>query len=411
MQRLISRVVLMSLLLSVTTAQADWTQFRGSQARSVSGSDTKVPLEWDTSAQRNVAWRADLVGRGPSGPIVVDNRVYVTSSSGYKQDRLHVLCYDATNGKQLWHRQFWATGRTMTHPSSANAAPTPASDGESIYAFYSSNDLICLDLDGNLRWYRGLAYDFPKAGNDVGMASSPAVADGVVVVQVENQGDSFAAGIDTKTGKTLWQFERSKRANWSSPVIAKLPAGQALALFKSGSGLDAHDLHTGERRWQFAGDAGGISSVAVLDDKVILPFNGLVSLDITKPSQTPEVVWTSNRVNPGSASPVVSDEHVYAINGAGVLVCADLKSGEVLWQVRLQGKFWATPVLVDDHLFCINESGLAQVVKVGDKGEIVAKNEFGETIQGSPAVDGGALFVRSDQSLWKIAQVKDVDSP
>ena len=154
--------------------------------------DAQPPAEW--SETKNVAWKVELPGRGPSSPIVVGDRVIVTCSSGVKQDRLHVLCFDAKDGKRLWERQFWATGRTLSHPASANAACTPASDGKLIFAFYSSNDLACLDLDGNLKWFRGLAYDFPHAGNDVGMSSSPLVVGDVVVAQVECQGDSFAAG-------------------------------------------------------------------------------------------------------------------------------------------------------------------------------------------------------------------------
>ncbi len=55
---------------------------------------------------------------------------------------------------------------------------------------------------------RALAVDYPKAGNDVGMSSSPVVADGVVLVQIECQGDSFAAGLDAESGETLWRINR-----------------------------------------------------------------------------------------------------------------------------------------------------------------------------------------------------------
>jgi outer membrane protein assembly factor BamB len=383
---------------------ADWTQFRGHQGRGVAQDATRLPIEWDRQANRNIAWRVDLPGRGPSSPIVIGDRVVVTCSSGYQQDRLHVVCFDAGTGDTLWHRQFWATGRTRTHPTSANAAPTPASDGQAVYAFYSSNDLACLDLDGNLRWYRGLAYDFPKAGNDVGMSSSPVVAENVVVVQVENQGDSFISGIDTRTGETRWQFARPKVANWSSPLITQAADGAMLVLFTSGQGLDAHDLQSGALRWSFPSPAGGIPSVAALPGQIYLPANGLTALELKRSDATPEVLWTSNRLNPGSASPVIADDRIYSINGAGVLVCANRTNGELEWQLRLQGKFWATPVLVGGHLYCFNDAGLAQVVKIGEKkGEIVASNDFAESVLGSPAVGPGALFVRTDTSLWKVA--------
>ena len=35
-----------------------------------------------------------------------------------------------------------------------------------------------------------------------------------------------------------------------------------------------------------------------------------------------------------------------------------------------------------------------------------ATNEFGENLQGSPAVAGNAMFVRSDKHLWKISESK-----
>ncbi|MBC7854226.1 MAG: PQQ-binding-like beta-propeller repeat protein, partial [Pirellulaceae bacterium] len=149
------------LLLPLFTA-ADWLQFRGTDQTSLAP-DSTLPLKFE--ATKNLAWKAPLVGRGTGGPIVVGDRIYLTASSGaVKDDHLHVLAYDAKSGKQLWKREFWATGRCFHHPTMATATPTPASDGQRIFAFYSSNDLVCLDLDGNLLWYRGLAHDYPKAG-------------------------------------------------------------------------------------------------------------------------------------------------------------------------------------------------------------------------------------------------------
>jgi len=46
------------------------------------------------------------------------------------------------------------------------------------------------------------------------MSSSPVVAKGTVVVQVENFGDSFAAGLDVATGETRWRIDRKAVSNW-----------------------------------------------------------------------------------------------------------------------------------------------------------------------------------------------------
>ena len=82
-------------------------------------------------------------------------------------------------------------------------APSPASDGKRVFALFSSNDLICLDLDGNLQWFRGLTFDHPNVSNSLGMASSPVVVGDTLVAQVENDSQSLATGIDVATGKTV----------------------------------------------------------------------------------------------------------------------------------------------------------------------------------------------------------------
>lgn len=390
------------ILNSLFALAEDWPQFRGPVGTSSTGE--KLDIDWE--APDVVAWKSALPGRGPASPIVVGNKVLVTASSGVNQDRLHVLCFDATTGKQLWQRQFWATGRTITHPSSAVAAPTPASDGERVFAFYSSNDLIALDLDGNLLWYRPLAIDYPRTGNDVGMSSSPVVVDGVVVVQAENQGNSFAAGIDAATGETKWRVDRTPGAAWCSPAI--LPGNgdkPDRVLLQSPDKLTAHDAQTGREVWMYKGACDGISSVGSHGTTLFLPSEGITALDVASSETSPAVAWKANQLNPGAASPIVADDQLFVVNRGGVLVSADPKSGDIRWRLRLEGSFWSTPSLTGNTLVCCAESGLVQVVTLpqdNGTGEVAAKIDLGEGLQGSPAVANGAVFIRSDKHLYRL---------
>lgn len=389
-------------IVALPAVGADWPQFRGTASNSVSR-DTQPPKDW--SETENVAWKVALPGRGPSSPIVVGSRVFVTCSSGVNQDRLHVVCFDAASGKQLWERQFWATGRTLSHAASANAAPTPASDGQLLFAFFSSNDLVCLDLEGNLKWLRGLAHDFPAAGNDVGMASSPLVVGDVVVAQVECQGDSFATGVDKHTGESRWRIARPKEAGWCSPVLMRGENGAPdQVLLQSPSKLTAHDPATGKQLWAYETACDGISSAVTGGGVVYVPSKGLTAL---KPSGTStETVWNSPGIQPGAASVILDSGRLFAINRAGVMVCASAADGQIAWRTRLDGEFWGTPALVGNRLYCVTQKGTSQVVEIsadGRKGEIVGRGKLDGTIQSSPAVSNGALYVRSDQHLWKIA--------
>ncbi|MEX0977843.1 MAG: PQQ-binding-like beta-propeller repeat protein [Pirellulales bacterium] len=397
--------IVLSWYVASAAGAADWPQFRGSASNSVSD-DAQPPADWSDAENRNIAWKAKLPGRGPASPIVVGSRVIVTSSSGVNQERLHVLCFDAASGKQLWERQFWATGRTLSHPASANAAPTPASDGKLVFAFYSSNDLACLDLDGNLKWFRGLAHDFPQAVNDTGMSSSPVVIGDVVIAQVECQGDSFATGIDKQTGETRWRTALPRESSWSSPIVMRGSSPQASAvLLQSPSQLTAHRPDTGEQLWAYKVACDGISSAAAVDGVVYVPSKGVTAL---KPSGTaePEVVWNVQNLQPGAASMVVDGGRLYAINSSGVLTCASANDGKIVWRARLEGEYWGTPALVGNPLYCISQKGKAQVVEIsadGKGGTVVGSGQLEGEIQASPAIASGALYVRSNSHLWKIA--------
>ena len=177
-------LVLVTLVLlashSSTAAAGDWLQFRGTDTTGATA-ESNLPDEVDP---KRAAWSVELPGSGAASPIVIGAKAIVTASSGPTQARLHVIAYDVAGGQKLWHRQLWATGSPLTHPMSGNAAPSPASDGERIVALYSSNDLVCFDLAGRIKWVRGLTYDDPRLRNDVGLASSPIIVGGVCVVQV-----------------------------------------------------------------------------------------------------------------------------------------------------------------------------------------------------------------------------------
>jgi outer membrane protein assembly factor BamB len=390
------------IALSVAALAAnDWRSFRGNG--SGVSADAAPPTKF--SADDGVTWKATLPGKGVSSPIVVKDRVIITSSSGAKEDRLHTLCFDAARGKLLWERQAWATGRTLCHTSSAVAANTAASDGTRVFAFFSSNDLIAYDLNGELLWFRGLALDYPEAGNDVGMSSSVAVVDGVVVVQSESQGDSFALGLDAKTGETLWHIPRPKEANWSSPTVATMADGKPLILLTNGAGITARDPKTGTERWVNAKECDGISSPVVSGDVAYVPGGGLRALKFG--DSEPEVLWSNAKLSPGAASPVVHKNRVYVINRAGVLNAADTKTGEPVWQLRLKGQFWATPVIAGDTMYVSAKDGNIQTVDLsGEKGKLIADNKLGGEVMATPALADGALYIRVGSELWKIAAKK-----
>ncbi|MFM2216963.1 MAG: hypothetical protein RL240_1281 [Planctomycetota bacterium] len=406
-KRVLSLSTVMSISASATMFEAtsyaeDWAQFRGPDVGGAP-SKAKLPDQFDGESGTNIAWKIPIPGRSVGGVIVVGDQVITTTSDGMEQRRIRLLSYDKNTGKQNWEQQFVSRGRPFCHPMSANAAPTPASDGKHVVTFYSSNDIACTDTEGNLMWYRSLASDFPKAGNDVGMSASPVIVDGVAIVQVECQGDSFAIGMNIEDGTTVWRQDRPRKANWASPTPVKLPSGGNAVILQSSDDLVAVSPRDGKQLWRMETGCSTTPSATVSGGKLIVPSGGLTAFDLSS-SGAPSQLWKENKLNPNACSPIVANDRVYTINRT-ILVCGDAFTGKVLWQLRIPdaNQIWSSPVIAGDRLLLFAMDGSCTVVSLaGEEGEIVQKNTLGDEVLGSPAVSGDALFVRGAKNLWKI---------
>lgn len=379
-------------------SNGSWLAFRGNG----SGAAVKAPAKLDPSQGGNLAWRREMVGRSVASPIIVGDVVITTSSYGLDERQIAVTAVKLESGEIAWEQSFLATGRPYCHPTSANAAPSPVSDGERIFAFFSSNDLVCLSLQGDLLWYRGLAYDYPKAGNDVGMASSPVVADGVVIVQVENQGDSFAAGIDAKTGENVWRIERPRRANWASPAVIKRGDGRTEVVVQSGENLQGLNPKSGEKVWEIAERCKTVPSATPAGSWLLAPAGELLAIDVSSATREPQISWRSNRVAPANASVIVSGDKLYALKGS-VLVAANLKDGEMAWQQRIGGLggTWATPLVAENRVYVFDQNGKGVIIEdEGSSAKQVGEFNLEEPVLGSPAAAHGRFVVRGVRTLF-----------
>jgi outer membrane protein assembly factor BamB len=388
----------------------DWTGFRGPGGSAVSD-EKGLPLKWGPG--ENLRYTIDLPGRGLSNPVIAAGRLYVTACSGYRQRRLHVLCYDPATGKKLWERQITATGSTTCNPVTCMAAPTPAGDAGGVYALFATADLVAYDRDGNLRWYRSLAGDYPGITNQVGMAASPALAGRTLLLPLENAGDSFAAGIDTATGKNRWKVKRLSDINWVSPVV--LDAGGTKAgVFQTRQETTAYDADTGRVLWTYKDDGrGSILSPAAGAGLVFAPGEGSSALVALRPGQatTPQVVWQSPYLRASYSSPLYHKGRLYGLGGVAA-VCLDAADGKVLWKQRLPGSYNTSPVLGDGKIYFVNADGVTTVLEAGDRAKVLATNRLydknkpddRDKILATPAVSGGAIYLRSDRRLYCIGK-------
>ena len=114
------------------------------------------------------------------------------------------------------------------------------------------------------------------------------------------------------------------------------------------------------------------------------------------------VEWELNRGIPEIPTPVFFEDRIYMVCNGGVLAGVDASNGKLIYRERLGGfgQYSASPVVANGHLYLASEAGLVSVVKTGDKFEIAHRNDLGESIHVTPALDFNTLYLRSEKHLW-----------
>lgn len=381
-------VILSALMMGSNPVPTDtWPGFRGDgTSRTAAGN---LPVRW--SPTENVAWRLALPGYGQSSPVVWKDRAFVTAVDGAEKEKLLVVAVDRATGKAAWTKEFAATAKGKNNPLMSRAAPTPVVDGDGIFAFFESGDVIALSHAGRVRWQRSLGKDYGSFRNRHGLGSSPTWIDRAVVILVDDLGPSYLLALAKATGKNLWKTERSSGASWTSPVVASSGSKQRILVSSNGS-LTAYDAATGKRLAALEGLVGNnIPSPTVSGDLVVIGAGE----NRTKPDRNASArsnrcvrlapdgdglaiagVWEGKKAVCHHASPLIHRGHVYFVGKQGLVHCVDLRTGEERYAERLEDPCWASPIGAGEHVYFFGKDGVTTVLKAGSKYERVASNRI-----------------------------------
>ncbi len=145
-------------------------------------------------------WTAALPP-GHSSPVVWDDRIFVTGFTE-QGNRLETLCLDRGSGRILWRKSVSAAIIEKVHELNNPAAPTPATDGETVFAYFGSYGLVAYDFEGRERWRKPL----PMAHTwfDQGSGTSPVLAGDRLLLDVSLEKDSYLLAVRTRDGETAW---------------------------------------------------------------------------------------------------------------------------------------------------------------------------------------------------------------
>ena len=233
-----------SLTVVVNAGAEEWTRFRGPDAAGVAHG---VPAPLAMRSDGGYAWRR-AVPPGKSSPILSGSRVFLTAHDG---DRLLTMAFDRASGETLWAREIERTRIDERNEVNDAAAPTPVTDGEIVYVFFADFGLAAYTVEGSEVWRRPLG---PFTGPH-GIASSPLLVEGMLVMMLEQRDDGAVIGVDAATGEVKWKAPRPPTlgGSFSTPVAYGPPDAKAQAVVMSPFELAGYDPQTGEKLWRVGG--------------------------------------------------------------------------------------------------------------------------------------------------------------
>jgi outer membrane protein assembly factor BamB len=418
----------------------DWPHWRGPSGSGVSA-ETGLPVEW--SAKAGVAWTAPIAGLGISSPIVWRDRVYVTSQIGSGVARpgprlvqganaaeagevalgpgagagdgavtFVVSAFDRVTGRPAWEFRTKAAGDLpAVHEKHNLASSSPVTDGQRVYAWFGTGQIVAVDLSGKAVWERNLAKDYGPFVINWGHASSPTVYRDTLVLLCYHEKASYLLALDTRTGATRWKIDQpAGTTSYSTPLVVET-GGRAEIIVNSSAGVAGHSLTTGERLWHYAEANRFPVPMPLQHNGVIYASRGYRSspfMAITPGGRgdisSSHVIWRVPSGGPYISSLVHYDGLIYMMGDVGVLTVTDAKTGERVHQERLGGVYSASPVAADGKIYLLSEDGETIVLAAGRTPRVLARNRLMARQLASPAISGGRLFIRSDEQLYAIGK-------
>lgn len=386
-------------------ARADWPQWRGP---SRDGTAADPPKEWPAELKK--AWTLE-VGEGHSGPVVAGGRVFTLTRVGAEEV---VRATGLADGAEVWVKRYAASaeldGAVGWHGQTPKSTPC-VTDGR-VYTYGISGVLVCWDAaTGKELWKKTFEKRFPKAWPLYGVATSPIVHDGKLIVWAGGPGKGALLAFDAKTGAEKWALA-ADGPSYASPVVAKL-AGVEQLVTQSQSYLIGVDPKAGKELWRHkfttGYDQNSVTPLVVGDLVINSGYEKSLQAFELKPAGAgfkPAEKWDVREHPLYMSSAVTAGGRLFGLSmaGGGTVFAADPADGEVKWKKGNQGQYAAFAVS-GEHLLVQTDDGKLRVLKTtADRYEPVREYAVGDgPLWAHMAVDGGTVVVKDKKNLicWR----------
>jgi outer membrane protein assembly factor BamB len=388
----------------------DWPQFRGSNSDGHAAGPA-TPLTW--SETTNVAWKVPIPGLGWSSPVVSDGKVFLTTAVPRGDGlSLSALALDAATGKIVWDREVLALDKPPAiHAKNSHASPTPLVRDGSVFVHFGAEGMARLAAaDGSVQWTSNELKYAPVHGS----GGSPVLHDGKLVVACDGSSQPFVAAVDAETGKVAWKTLRSVEARISQSFVTPtvvVVSGKPQVLAPGPNHFAAYDLASGAELWRVLAPGWSVVPQPAIGHGLVFynrdydhPELLAVRLGGTGDVTDSHVVWRIKRGAPSTPSPLLIGDELYFVSDTGIASCVDASTGQTHWTERFGGNYSASPIFANGRILFLNEDGLATWVRPSRKFEVLGTNEVPGRTFATPAFSRGAMYLRTDEHLYKFAE-------
>ncbi len=405
-------ISLSAISVSSPACAEDVLQFRGNGGQG-HFAGTGLPITWSES--ENIAWKTSLKGLGWSSPAIAGDQIWLTTSLDDGKS-LRAVCLHKKTGKIIYDVEvLHLEDPSSVHRKNSHASPTPIIDGDRVFVHYGAHGTGCVSRKGRVLWTTRMKYNHRH-----GPGGSPVVFENLLILNCDGTDVQFVVALDKTNGKEVWKTPRkhislARRSGmktaamaFSTPLLIRV-AGETQLISTGGDHVAAYDPRTGKEIWWSEYDGYSLVPRPVYGHGMVFVccgFNSPVLYAIRvggrgNVTQT-HTAWKLDRGVPHNPSPLLAGKELYFVNDRGVAMCFDAKTGQRHWQQRLGGNFSASPILADGRIYFLDEKGAATVIKPGRKFQRLATNQVEGRTLASLVVSDGAIFLRTDQALYRI---------
>ncbi len=315
----------------------DWNQWRGPSRSGVTAAFT-APATWPDKPRK--VWES-TVGTGHSSPVVSGTRAFVFARVG---DEEVVTAFDYQSGKRVWQQRYRAPYQVNPAAESHGRGPksTPVVDGGRLFTLGISGTLSAFDAaTGKPLWRKTFDREFDAASPDFGVAMSPLVDGGQVIVHAGGNKSGALMALDGATGTIKWQWKGDGPA-YASPVIGSFGSSRQV-ITQSRTHFVGISADNGALLWSVPfTTAYNQNSVTPIVSGDLVLYSGieqpLTALRIRESAGkwTAERAWRAESVPMYMSTAVLSGGTLFGLThrNKGQFFAVDPRSGKVLWTTR-----------------------------------------------------------------------------